>query len=352
MFRSQYARDISAAVGGSTETVWLSQAIGILAALLSPPVGQAADFWGRKVFIVILTFLGAIGAIVVSRATSMGMAIAGQVLVGLSFGAQPLLYAVASEILPRKFRPAAQAGINVSVMLGGMFTLLVGATVVKDYHEGFRIYFYIVAAIFAFSAAVCAVLYNPPLRDLQRSLTLRQKLGRLDWIGYGLISTGVVLFGMALSWSDNPYSWSNAHIIAPFVIGIIFLAALAIHQTKFKRDGLFHHDLFKKDRNFALSLCCITVEGAVFFAAANFFPFEVSVLVTSDTFQVALHFVITFFAAMAASVCVGLYSMYTRRLREPVVLAFSSFVIFYSTSRPLICVPLAFPLCRPLFRRC
>ena len=332
MFRSQYARDISAAVGGATETVWLSQSIGILTALLSPPVSQAADYWGRKVFIVVLTIVGAVGAIIVSRATSMGMAIAGQVLVGLSFGSQPLLYAVASEILPRKFRPAAQAGINVSIGLAGIFTLLVGSTVIKNYHEGFRIYFYIVAAIFAVSAVVCAVLYNPPPRELQRSLTLRQKLGQLDWIGYGLISTGLVLFGMALSWSDNPYSWSNPHIIAPFVVGIIFLAALAIHQTKFKRDGLFHHDLFKKDRNLAISLGCIMAEGAGFFAATNFFPFEVSVFVTLDPFQVSLRFVITFFAAMVASCCVGFYSMYTRRLREPIVLAFLLFTVFYSKS--------------------
>jgi hypothetical protein len=41
-----------------------------------------------------------VGYITVSRATSMPMAITGEVVAGLSYGAQPLLRAVASEVLP------------------------------------------------------------------------------------------------------------------------------------------------------------------------------------------------------------------------------------------------------------
>jgi MFS family permease len=60
-------------VGGSDQTVWLTSVIAITTVVLGPPVSQAADYWGRKWFLVILTSFGAVGAIIVSRATSVSM---------------------------------------------------------------------------------------------------------------------------------------------------------------------------------------------------------------------------------------------------------------------------------------
>lgn len=81
--------------------------------VLGPVVSQASDFWGRKWFLLILTLCGAVGCVVVSRASSMGMVIGGFCIVGTAFGAQPLLHAVASEVLPRRWRSWAQAAVSI-----------------------------------------------------------------------------------------------------------------------------------------------------------------------------------------------------------------------------------------------
>ena len=60
-------------MGGSDQTVWLTSVIAITTVVLGPPVSQAADYWGRKWFLVILTSFGAVGAIIVSRATSVSI---------------------------------------------------------------------------------------------------------------------------------------------------------------------------------------------------------------------------------------------------------------------------------------
>ncbi|KAF5014722.1 hypothetical protein F66182_14203 [Fusarium sp. NRRL 66182] len=185
-----FARDIADVVGGSDDTIWLSYTIAITTCVLGPPVAQAADYWGRKWFIIILTFFGVIGCIIVSRATSMGMAIGGEVMAGLAFGSQPLLYGVSSEILPRKWRPIAQGGMNVSIGLAGIFTLLVGLSLTQNNPVNFRIFFYITAGVQAVAALIFAFLYNPPLRPLQSSLSLREKLHKLDWIGYLFLASG------------------------------------------------------------------------------------------------------------------------------------------------------------------
>jgi MFS family permease len=144
----------------------------------------------------------------------MGMAIAGEAICGLVYGSQPLLYAVISEILPRKYRPAAQGGINASLGLGGLTALLAGSTMIKKYTEGFRVFWYLVAGILAVSATIFAILYNPPARPLQKSLTTKEKLRRLDWMAYFLLATGTVLFVIALSWAENPYPWRSAAVLA------------------------------------------------------------------------------------------------------------------------------------------
>ncbi|KIX01026.1 uncharacterized protein Z518_10092 [Rhinocladiella mackenziei CBS 650.93] len=44
----------------------------------------------------------------------------------------------------------------------------------------------------------------------------------------------------------------------------LFLIALGLHQPLIKEDGMIHHDLFKKDRNFVIVITCMLVESTVF----------------------------------------------------------------------------------------
>ena len=39
--------------------------------------------------------------------------------------------------------------------------------------------------------------------------------------------------------------WTNVRVLAPFLIGAGFLVALGIYEWKFKKDGMFHHGLFR-----------------------------------------------------------------------------------------------------------
>ena len=266
----------------------------------------------------------------------MDMAIAGEVICGLAYGSQPLLYAVVSEILPRRYRPAAQGGINASLGAGGIVALLAGSGMVKDYNEGFRVFWYMVAASLAIASIVCAIFYNPPARPLQSNLSTSEKMKQLDWIAYALLALAVILFVMGLSWAENPYPWKDAHVLAPLLIGAMFGIVLVIHQTIFKKDGLFHHDLFKGDRNFAIALFIMFVDGAAFFAVNGYFSFEVSVLYETDVLRVGLRFCIVFFASVFSSLLIAVYASYTKNVRYPIVVSFALFVVFFGTLPALL----------------
>ena len=325
----QQTQNIIAAIGGSSESVWLTSTIAILTVVLSPIVSQAADYWGRRWFLILLTQCGVIGSIVVARANSIGMAIAGFTVTGISYGAQPLLHAVASEVLPRRYRPWAQAVTNLSAALGGLVGLLVGGAMTRNHNvSGFRNYWYMTTAIYFVATVFTTILYNPPKTPNQLNFSNAEKLAKLDWAGYFLLSSGLVLFCMGLSWSQNPYSWSDPHPSATFAIGVALIVGLIVYETWFKRDGMLHHGLFG-NRNFPLALLCVFVEGLVFFAANNYFAFEVSVLYETDSLRTGLRYGINMIVYGLSAVLAGLYCSTTKNVRWPTVVAFVSMIIFF-----------------------
>ncbi|KAH8594915.1 major facilitator superfamily domain-containing protein [Bisporella sp. PMI_857] len=324
------AQDISIVLGNSEDSVWLTSSVTIFTVVLSPPVSQAADYWGRRWFLIILTFMGIVGSIIVARANSMNMAIAGMCINGLSYGAQPLLHAVVSEVLPRKDRPFAQATVNVAASLGGLLALVIGGAMARhDNHEGFRNYWYMSTAFYALATALCLVLYNPPPRPTQLGLTTGEKLKKLDWIGYFLLASGLVLFCIALSWSQNPYQWTDVHILATFLIGVALIAGLAVYETWFKTDGMFHHGLFSRGWNFVIALICVFVEGLVFFAANNYFAFEATVLYDHDPLIAGTRYGINFIVYAIAAIVGGAICAATKKIKIPTAVAFVSMIIFF-----------------------
>ena len=299
--------------------------------MLGPPISQAADFWGRRWFIIVLTFFGVIGSIIIARATSMNMAIAGEVISGLAFGVQAVIHAVLAEVLPRRWRPYAQSCATVSAGLGGLVGLLAGgAMTLNGNNDGFRNFWYMTTALYAVSTVLFFFLYNPPMRRSQMGRTNAEKLRQLDWIGNILLATGLVALCMGLSWSQNPYSWTDAHVLAPFLIGIFLLICLIVYETKFKEDGMCHHGLFTAHKwNFDIALWCAFVDGIAFFAMNSYFCFEVGILYETNSLRATLRYAISFIASTLTTILVGAYCSATKTVRAPAIFAFTVMTAFY-----------------------
>lgn len=303
--------------------------------MLGPIVSQAADYWGRKWFLVVLTAFGAVGSLIVARADSMNMAIGGFSVIGVSFGAQPLLHTVTSEVLPRKWRAHGQAANMISNGLGSITGLIIGGALNRTNDpaaDGFRNYFYMATGWFLLATILCVVAYNPPRTEKQHELRGRnlEKLQKLDWVAYFLLAAGLVLFCVGLSWSQAPYPWSDPHVSATFAVGLAFALALVVYATWFKKDGMFHHGLFTGNRNFSVALFCVFAEGVAFFAANTYFAFQVSVLYETDALLVGTRYSIMLIASMVGAAATGIYCAVTSKVRWVTVFAFAIFVAFFA----------------------
>ncbi|KAI9154776.1 Hydroxyquinol 1,2-dioxygenase [Paramyrothecium foliicola] len=322
------AQPIGSYFGDSSKNMWFNQAINLLSVAISLPVSQMADYWGRKWLLVALLVLGFAGTLVVARAEGIATVIAGFVLVGINYGCQPILFAVPSEVLPRSQRPIAQAIINITSSVGGFLGLVIGGVLLRyDDFDNYRIYFYIVAGLFGLSLLGVVFAYSPPPRELQVSLTMKQKLGKLDWVGYGLIAPGLTLFSVALAWSENPYSWSDAHIVAPFVIGVVLLVAAAVYETIFKKDGIANHALFSH-RNTTIAILAVWIDGVSFFTANNYFAQQVGMLTGRDMLVTGLAFGMLFVVGGVSSIFFGSISTRLRMVRYPGVLSMGFLLLF------------------------
>ncbi|KAH6701307.1 major facilitator superfamily domain-containing protein [Leptodontidium sp. MPI-SDFR-AT-0119] len=321
-------QSITKLFGSESQGVWFSQVLVILTVAVTPPVSQAVDYWGRKWFVVILGSMGCVGCIIVSRAHNIATVTAGFTVIGVSFGCQSVLMAIVSEILPRKHRPFAQATINATASLGGISGVVMGGLLLRHGAlQNYRIYFYVNAAIFGVASIGCALCYNPPPREFELSMTNAQKLRQLDWIGYLLCAPGLALFSIALSWSRNPYTWTDAHILAPFIIGVVMMIIFGVYEWRFKKDGMLHHGLFR-NRNFAIAMLAIFAEGMTFFTINSYFAFQVVTFTGADLLIAGLHYAVLFAVATPVPILAGAYSSWRKEVRSPIVLGFVLFVIF------------------------
>ncbi|KAL4879199.1 major facilitator superfamily domain-containing protein [Aspergillus karnatakaensis] len=240
------------------------------------------------------------------------MLIGGFCVVGLAFGSQALFYTVVSEIIPRHLRAITQAMLNFTAGVGAVIALL-----------------YIVAGLFFVSIVLTTACYNPPPRQLESTLTTRQKIISIDWIGTLFLTSGLTTLALALQWSDNPYKWADAdaHLLAPFATSVVLLTAFGLYEWKVKKDGILHHDLFQ-DRNFVISLISVFAEGTSYFTTNSYYAFEVQALTHQSLFDAGLRYSILFFASGLFSLATGAYTTWTKQLREPLVLGFILLTLF------------------------
>lgn len=100
---------------------------------------------------------------------------------------------------------------------------------------------------------------------------------------------------------------------------------------------MFHHDLFANGWNFVIALVCVFAEDISFFAANNYFAFEVSVLYETDPLRTGIRYGINFIVCAVSAVLAGTVCSSTKKVRIPTVIAFCFMLIFF------ICMATATP---------
>ncbi|KAI0847158.1 MFS general substrate transporter [Daldinia vernicosa] len=190
-------------------------------------------FYGRVYanFSIKYTFLAAIsifelGSLVcglapTSTALIVGRAIAGLGGAGITSGAMII---IASSV-PLRFRPIFVGSLGAVFAVASVLGPILGG--IFSTKLTWRWCFYINLPFGGATIAAILVLLNPPKRPELDSISLREKLSKIDIVGSLIFIPSIVCLLLALQWGGSTYSWNDGRIIALFVIfallGAIFL---------------------------------------------------------------------------------------------------------------------------------
>ncbi|OAQ58550.1 siderophore iron transporter [Pochonia chlamydosporia 170] len=311
---------------------WVPNALSLVQAVVGPIISSISDvFQIRKALLVGPAVLSFIGSAIAPGSTSIYRLIVAQILIGFGFATVPLAYCVPSEILPRKWRPIVQAGINIAAAIGACVgPLAIGALTKANAHTGWRTFYWIQMGLWGLTAIGLFIGYRPPKRHTRYDhLSFWQKIGRLDLIGTGLLTTGLTLFLTGLNLGGGIFEWRTAQVLGTLVVGIVVMIAFAIYEWKFTKTGILHHDLFRggknRGRTFATCVGLIFIEGILLFAYVIFFPVMTGLLFETDPFLTSAREQAFWVACGSSTVAYGYSATKLRSIKSPLFVGFLLF---------------------------
>lgn len=226
---------INAEIGPDPGVTWVSLAWTLTQGISTLVVGRLSDVFGRRWIFVVFSVIGTAGAIWASQAQSIKQLIGATVLLGIAGGVQISYFWIISEIVPMKWRFAANSFIYVC-----SFTSWLGPKISYDFFTqtaaGWRGSYYLLVALNGLSTILFWLCYHPPtFKMLHRRSALMNLLKTFDWIGLVLYTGSFVAFLIGLNWGGSSYPWGSAHVLGTLIGGMVGLGVFVGYEIWLSR---------------------------------------------------------------------------------------------------------------------
>lgn len=204
--------------GSFSKVGWLTSGFMLPMACLAPSYGKISIAFGRKNTLAAAIVIFEIGSLIAALSQNMDMLIGGRVIQGIGGGAiQAMVVVILSESVPINKRSLAMALIGITYSVSSVAGPFIGGAFTT--HVTWRWCFYVNLPIGGLALVLLLIAFHPP----PPQGSLRVKLAKIDYFGTFLITVGLVLVLMALTFGGNEYPWRSAAVILCFVLGGVFL---------------------------------------------------------------------------------------------------------------------------------
>ncbi|KAH8928280.1 putative MFS toxin efflux pump [Atractiella rhizophila] len=200
---------------------WWISAYFMTSTSLQPFYGRLYSFFSLKWVFLSAIIIFEVGSLICavsndSKTFIVGRAIAGVGVAGGYIGCLTILAAT----VPVSKQATYTGLIGASYGAGGIAGPLLGGVFTSS--VTWRWCFYINLPIGIPTIFAIVLLFSPPER--RNTLTFREKMLKIDWVGTGLILACITCFLLALQWGGIQDPWSASKIIGLFV-GKLFISA-------------------------------------------------------------------------------------------------------------------------------
>lgn len=293
---------------------WMTSGFFLPMAALTPSYGKVSIAFGRKNVLLVGVFVFEAGSLVAALAQNMDMLIGGRVIQGIGGGAiMSMVSVILTEAVHVSKRSLVFSLLGVTFALASILGPFIGGAL--STHVTWRWCFYINLPIGGFAAVMLFFSFNPP----RPHGNLRLKLSKIDYVGTFLISSGLVLFLLALTWGGAQFSWKSSAVISCFVLSFVVMCVFTVWNFWFSKNPIILKPVITNFKAMAAILSC-TFSYGYFLCALTYLAVYFQVIFNYSAWKSGVLMLPFFIAVTVTSVFSGVLIKVTRYIK-PVLLA-------------------------------
>ncbi|KAM0501069.1 hypothetical protein ACHAP8_004797 [Fusarium lateritium] len=250
--------------GSSLESFWANLSYTLCGLVMQPVWASISDAFGRKPPLYACIGLFFVGSIVFAVAQDMKTIIVGRVLQGFGGGGIDVLVQVILTDMTTLEERATYLGLmGIPNAVGNILGPSVGALFAT--YASWRWIGWVNLPILGFGAPLVFFFLR------LRSITVNSSnVERLDWIGMGLVVSGITIIVLPLSWAGSLFPWSSWQTLLPMLLGVVVLAVFVWFESKPAVPIMPHRLFHSKTAN--MTLIGGFMHGAILVSLLQYLP--------------------------------------------------------------------------------
>ena len=247
--------------GTQTDFAWVITAALLANAATTPIWGKLADLFNKKMLVQLSIVIFVAGSVMAGLSETIPLLLTARVIQGVAMGGlTALAMAIIGSIIPPRDRGKYSGYMGAVMAVGTAGGPLLGGFIV-DSPLGWRWTFF-----------VCVPLAIIALILLQITLKLPhvRRPAKIDWLGSILLTSGVSLLLIWVSFAGNPdyYDWWSWQTVAMVGGGIALLALLVLVESKVPQPIIPLKII--SQRTTALAILASVAVGVAMFGSSTF----------------------------------------------------------------------------------
>ncbi|KAJ6088220.1 hypothetical protein N7486_009481 [Penicillium sp. IBT 16267x] len=270
---------------------WLSTGYSLGLCAAQPMYGKLSDIYGRKPLLLISYFLFALGCIISGVGSQMWIVILGRAISGMGgAGTMTISSVIITDLVPKREIATWRAYVNIAMTLGRSIGGPVGGWLSDTI--GWR-WLFLLQAPFVAHAAFLVILKLPVAQDTTGIDALKSgqsKLSQVDFLGTGLLATGIVALIGLLDQGGKAFPWTSWLTYVIGSSGLLLLIAFVLVEAYVATEPIFDLHILRRPNvpvSYILSTLQVTAQLGMLFSVPLYFQ----VTQTASTTAAGVHLV-------------------------------------------------------------